>query len=552
MDLVAEADFDRDAGFPRLTDEQLAVLAAAGTRRTAEHGEFLFRAGDVTQSFFAVLSGKVAIVDGDRLLGVHEAGRFVGELSLITGEPAYLGALVQERAELIELSRERLRQVIARDQRLGDLILSAYMARRALLIGLGHGIRLVGSSLSPDARRLREFLTRNRIPHTFVDLETDEQGEAMLEGLAIAPAETPIVVHGDGVLRNPTTLRLAEALRLRTSRSPDDVCDTIIVGAGPSGLGAAVYAASEGLKTVLVDQVATGGQAGTSSRIENYLGFPAGVSGSELAERAAVQAARFGTRIQVPESATELSLDEGFHRIGLSGGGHVRARTVVIATGATYRRLPIPDLTRFEGAGIYYAATAVEALACSGDAVVVVGAGNSAGQAAVFLAEHHCSVQMVVRGEGLQASMSRYLVDQVEATPAVEVHLRTEVAALDGDRVLERVTLVDRRSGVHRTIDAGGLFVFIGADPCTTWLAGQLAVDEDGFLQTGDEVQVTLLDPARDGRDRRALPLETSRPGVFAVGDVRAGSVKRVASAVGEGAMAVRLIHQHLASLQQA
>ena len=546
--------FDSDAGFPRLGEDQMAVLMAAGDRRPIEAGEVLFRAGDASYDFYAVVAGRIAIVEHqgtpeERVIGVHSEGRFLGELSLMTGEPAYTTALVREAGEVVVLSRELLQRVVAANQTLGDLILSAFMARRALLIGLGTGVRLIGSRLSPETRRLREFLTRNRVPHGFMDLESDEQVDALLRGLAIGPAETPIVLTGGDVLRKPSNRELADLLHLRSAMTPDEVCDTVIVGAGPAGLGAAVYAASEGLTTVLVDSVATGGQASTSSRIENYLGFPAGVSGSELAERAAVQAARFGVRIAVPESAVRLRFEDGYHVLDLDTGELVRARTAVLATGASYRRLAVERLATFEGAGAYYAATQVEAQLCANDAVAVVGAGNSAGQAAIFLAEHTRGVHLVVRGGDLEASMSRYLIDQIEAAPAIEVRCRSEVRDLHGNGSLEGITIVDNRSGETERLDSRALFIFIGADPCTAWLDGQLVVDEHGFLVTGQDLSLTHLDPAGDRRERAPLPLETSRPGVFAVGDVRAGSIKRVASAVGEGAMAVTLIHQYLARL---
>jgi thioredoxin reductase (NADPH) len=408
-------------------------------------------------------------------------------------------------------------------------------------------VQLIGSHLSPDTRRLREFLTRNRIPHRFLDVETDEQADLLLRELAIAPRETPLVLRGSLALRNPSTQEVAEALHLSTVTSSDSLCDTVVVGAGPAGLGAAVYAASEGLQTVLVDSVAIGGQASTSARIENYLGFPAGISGSDLSERAAVQATRFGVRTTVPGKASALSFEDGYHVVELEGGQRLRARTVVIATGASYRRLNVARLAEFEGAGVYYAATEVEAQLCCDAPVVVVGGANSAGQAAVYLARHAGSVQLLVRGSDLAAGMSRYLVDQVEATPAIEVHPCTEVRGLQGNGSLEAITVEHTRAGTTRSVDARGLFVFIGADPCTGWLSAALAVDEHGFVLTGLDLSLSHLDPAGDGRERPPLPLETSLPGVFAAGDVRSGSIKRVASAVGEGAMAVRLIHQYLA-----
>jgi thioredoxin reductase (NADPH) len=538
---------DRLGAFPTLSDEDLAILASAGRRVVLRRGDTLYRAGDASNDFFAVLSGLVEIADRGEVIGVHGARRFLGELNLVTGEPVYVTTVVREAGEALVLSREALRRVVAAHQRLGDMILSAYLARRAALIGLGTGTRLIGSPLSPDTRRLREFLTRNRIPHTFVDLEADEQAEALLRGLSVEPSETPVVVRGDHVLRNPANAALADALHLRGHVDPGHAYDTVVIGAGPAGLGAAVYAASEGLDTALIDSVATGGQASTSARIENYLGFPAGISGSELAERAGMQAARFGVDIAVPEAATALGAEGGYHAIEVDGRKRLLARTVVLATGAAYRRLPVARLDEFEGAGVYYAATEVEAQMCRDDPVVVVGAGNSAGQAAVFLSGHSERVRLLVRGRNLQRNMSRYLVDQVEAAPDIDVRCRTEVRELHGDGTLSAITAVDNASGETETLDARALFVFIGAEPCTGWLAGQLAVDEDGFIATGQDLALTHLDPAGAGRDRPPLPLETSRPGVFAVGDVRSQSIKRVASAVGEGAMAVRLVHQYLA-----
>ena len=550
----AEDPFDSDAAFPRLGEEVLAVLEAAGERRPLVAGEILFRAGDPSSNFYVVLRGGVAIIDGfgspaERVIGVHRELRFVGELNLVTGQPALLTAVVQEPGEAIVLSRDELQAVVSANQQLGDVIVNAFIARRGLLIGLGTGLRLIGSHLAPDSRRLREFLTRNRIPHRFLDLETDAQADLLLRWLSIPPRETPLLLGGSLVLRNPSNSEVAEALHLRTATASEDLCDIVVVGGGPAGLGTAVYGASEGLSTVMVDSVAIGGQASTSSRIENYLGFPAGISGSDLAARAAVQASRFGARSAVPDTASALSFEDGHHVVELGRGERLRARTVVLATGASYRRLNVERLEEFEGAGVYYAATQVEAQMCSGNPVVVVGGANSAGQAAVFLARHVSRVDLVVRGGDLAAGMSRYLVDQVEASPRIEVNLRTEVRGLHGDGALEEVTLHDTNAGTTRTVPVAATFVFIGADPCTGWLGDAVATDDDGFVVTGDALQLTHLDPAGDGRQRPPFPLETSRPGVFAVGDVRSGSIKRVASAVGEGAMAVLLVHQYLALL---
>jgi thioredoxin reductase (NADPH) len=550
----AEDPFDTDAAFPRLGEEVLAVLEDAGERRPLVAGEILFRAGDPSSNFYVVLRGGVAIIDGfgspaERVIGVHRELRFVGELNLVTGQPALLTAVVQEPGEAIVLSRDELQAVVSANQQLGDVIVNAFIARRGLLIGLGTGLRLIGSHLAPESRRLREFLTRNRIPHRFLDLETDAQADLLLRWLSIPPRETPLLLGGSLVLRNPSNSEVAEALHLRTATASEDLCDLVVVGGGPAGLGTAVYGASEGLSTVMVDSVAIGGQASTSSRIENYLGFPAGISGSDLAARAAVQASRFGARSAVPDTASALSFEDGHHVVELGRGERLRARTVVLATGASYRRLNVERLEEFEGAGVYYAATQVEAQMCSGNPVVVVGGANSAGQAAVFLARHVSRVDLVVRGGDLAAGMSRYLVDQVEASPRIEVNLRTEVRGLHGDGSLEEVTLHDTNAGTTRTVPVAAAFVFIGADPCTGWLGDAVATDDDGFVVTGDALALTHLDPAGDGRQRSPFPLETSRPGVFAVGDVRSGSIKRVASAVGEGAMAVLLVHQYLALL---
>jgi thioredoxin reductase (NADPH) len=552
---ATEELFDRDDAFPRLSDELLAPLEAIGQRRRLTEGEILVKAGDRASPFFVVLSGRVAVVDGygkphERVLGVHDARRFAGELSLVIGQPAYTTVVVRESGEALVLSRDQLQAVVAANQQLGDVLLTAFIARRAILIGLGSGLRLIGSHLSPDSRRLREFLTRNRIPHRFVDVEVDEEAELLLRRLSVAAGETPLVIRGTKLMRNPSNLEVAAALNLVPKTTPDRVFDAIVVGAGPAGLGAAVYAASEGLSTALVDSVAIGGQASTSSRIENYLGFPAGISGSDLAERAAIQATRFGTDTAVPVTARRLLFEDGYHVVELEGGQRLRGRAVVLATGASYRRLAVPRLEEFEGTGVYYAATEVEAQMCEQSPVAVVGGANSAGQAAVFLARRVGSVSLLVRGADLAAGMSRYLVDQVHADASIDVRLRTQIRELHGNGDLQAVTV--ECEGETRTLDARAVFVFIGADPCTGWLDDALAIDDHGFVLTGQDLQLTHLDPAADGRERAPLPLETSRPGVFAAGDVRSGSIKRVASAVGEGAMAVRMIHEYLALLEGA
>jgi thioredoxin reductase (NADPH) len=540
-----------DEAFAPLPPPVVAALDGAGRRRVLAVGEVLHRAGEVPRELLVVVRGTLAGYAGhgtaaERLVGSVGVGGFWGGTNLFSGQPAYVTTVAPQGGEVIAVDVEGLRRAVAADQRLGDLLLCTMVARRALLVGMQAGLRLVGSGLSPDARRLRELLTRNRVPHDFLDVEEDEQAEALVRELGVPPDETPLVLAGTLALRKPTNAELADALHLRLACARTAIRDVVVVGAGPAGLGAAVGAASEGLSTTLVDAVAIGGQASTSARIENYLGFPAGISGSDLAERAALQALRFGADSAVPSAVSGLSVDGALHVVEFEDGGRIRARAVIVATGARYRRLRLGGLQALEGAGVFHAATAVEAQGCAGQPVVVVGGANSAGQAAVFLAGHGCSVDLVVRGPDLARRMSRYLVDQVEAHPAINVRLGAQVLALHGDRVLEGVTVADP---APRRIAACALFVFIGATPCTDWLDGCLGTDEQGFLLTGADLRLTHLHPASPSSGRAPLPLETSRPGVFAAGDVRAGSMKRVASAVGEGAMAVRLVHQHLAAV---
>ncbi|MEZ5151207.1 FAD-dependent oxidoreductase [Rhodococcus zopfii] len=545
---------DEEGAFPRLTDDQVATLEVGGTRRSVHTGEVLIREGAPSNDFFVILSGKVAVidegaVDGERrILRVHGPGRFLGELGLLEGQVAFFTAEVIEDGEMLVVPAERVRALVAHDLVLSDLILRAYLVRRHLLIGLGSGFRIIGSCYSPDTLRLREFAMRNRLPHRWIDLERDERAEQLLRSLDVAPEDTPVVIwHGEKVLRNPTNAELARivGLPVPVPDAAQDVCDLVVVGAGPAGLAASVYGSSDGLNTVTLESIAAGGQASTSSRIENYLGFPAGVSGSELAERAVIQAGKFGARILVSTEVTGLGSEAGNHVLRLTGGGAVRGRALVLATGARYRKLTVPGIEALEGTSVYYAATHQEARMCGTDPVAIVGGGNSAGQATVFLADHVSHVHLLIRGDDLGKSMSRYLVDQIERHPRVTVHRNTEVRTVHGEKYLEEIVVEDNRTGEQDTIGVHALFVFIGAMPHTGWLADAIALDDHGFVLTGlDAVR------ARGDGDRRigaglSRTLETSRPGLFAAGDVRSGSVKRVASAVGEGAMAVRQIHEY-------
>lgn len=542
---------DRDGAFPRLDEDQLAVLRRLGHVREVEPGEVLFAAGAERCDFFVIESGAVTIVQGlgeeDRVIAVHGQHRFLGEMSLLTGQRLYLSGVVRDAGQVIQVPVEKLREVIANDKSLSDVILGAFIARRAILIDVGTGIKVIGSRFSPESRHLREFLARNRMPYQWIDLEEDDEADALLAGLSIEPDETPVVIASGGeVLRRPSSAELGRAIGLGSRGAPPALCDVVVVGAGPAGLAAALYAASEGLAVQGVEAIASGGQAGTSARIENYLGFPAGVSGSELTQRAGIQAGKFGARLAVPAGAVGLNSHPGRHEIALSNGEQATGRTIVIATGAQYRRLGVERLDEFEGGGVYYAATQAEAQLCAGDPAVIVGGGNSAGQAAMFLSRHVSHCRLMIRGGDLAKSMSRYLVDQVERNEAVEVLRHSEVVELDGEHELEAVTVADTRSGERTRLDAKALFVFIGASPHTEWLEDQLATDDAGFLLTGRDLQDQSLG---EYNGERPLFLETSRPGIFAVGDVHSGSIKRVASAVGEGSMAVRLIHQRLAAL---
>lgn len=541
---------DRHGAFPRLDDDQRSRLRAVGETRTVRSGEVLFREGDRGYDFYVVESGAVAIVQGygheERVIAVHGPHRFLGELNLLTGSPAYLTAVVRDPGEVIRVPAARLRGLAAEDEELGNLILRAYLARRAILIDVGGGVRLVGSRYSRDSRRLREFLARNRIPYQWMELEDDPEAEQLLRALSVSPTETPVVIGTGDVLRNPSNRELAAALGLGSRGGPPPMCDLVIVGGGPAGLAAAVYGASEGLDTQAIDAVAFGGQASTSSRIENYLGFPSGISGSELAERSMLQASKFGARLVVPAEAVGLAGVDGHFEVALADGSCVRGRALIVATGARYRKLDVPQLERFEGDGIYYAATTAEAHLCAQTPVLVVGGGNSAGQAAMFLSEHASSCQLMIRGGDLAKSMSRYLIDEIDRHPAIEVLTHTEIVELKGVDRLEAVVVRDPRTGARRELEARAVFVFIGASPHTEWLRGHIAMDEHCFLLTGRDLQGEQL--AAYGDDKPLL-LETSQPGIFAVGDVHSGSIKRVASAVGEGSMAVRLVYERLAAV---
>jgi thioredoxin reductase (NADPH) len=545
----------RSTASPTLREDQIEVLTRYGETRKTEAGQVISRAGDTSYDFLVVLEGALEVVDdfaGEaRVIVTQRAGGFAGELNMLTGQGRYVSVVVREGGEVLAIPPERLKEVLTEEPNLSDIILKALLARRSWeMRNGGTGLRLVGSRRSRDAARLREFAARNRLPHVWVELEEDPNAIALLESFGAKPSETPVAIwQGKDVLKNPTNAELARAIGLTVDPPRERTYDLLVVGTGPAGLGATVYGASEGLSTLALESIALGGQAGTSSRIENYLGFPVGLSGFELASRALVQADKFGAHTAVPHEAVGLYKEGGHYRVGLSDGGEVVARSVIVATGARYRRLDVDRLERFEGVSVHYAATEAEAQRCEGEEVAVVGGGNSAGQAALYLARRTRRVYLLIRGAYLNKSMSNYLVKRVTEAENVELLANTEVRELTGEDRLEGIVVEDGRSGARSTLGVRSLFVFIGAEANTGWLRGTVELDERGFVPTGEELDRSVLD--RDlwrNLTREPYPLETNLPGVFAAGDVRAGSIKRVASAVGEGSMAVRLIHQYLAA----
>jgi thioredoxin reductase (NADPH) len=512
----------------------------------------LITEGQPEDTFYVVLSGRVAVVEGlgtpdQRVMRVHGPGRFLGELGVLTGQVSFFAGVVVDPGEVLAVPADRLRELAATDPAFGDQVLRAYLVRRSLALGEGTGFRIIGSRYVARTRELREFAVRNRLPHRYVDLEADPTAERLLRGLGLSAEDTPVVLYRDRLLRNPSPAELAAAFGLRATGDEQEVCDLVIVGAGPAGLAAAVYGASEGLDTALLDAVAAGGQAARTSRIENYLGFPAGISGGDLAERAVLQVERFGARRSVPAEVVGLERRDGDYVLQLADGGDMATRCVIVASGVRVRKLPVPALEEYEDSCVYYAATPVEARQCVGDPVVVVGGGNSGGQAAVFLADSAAEVRLVALEASLDENMSRYLADRISHDPRIEVHLHTAVEDVEGaDGRLEAVIVRDTTTGERQRLPAREVMVFIGGVPSTSWLPDPVLRDAGGYVLTGPAAR--RMTDAGEADGPPPLFLETSWPGLFAAGDVRSGSVKRVASAVGEGAMAVRLVHEHLAT----
>ncbi len=545
-----------ESAFPQLTAPQMDRIRSRADRVALEPGALLYEAGDADYGFYVVESGEIEIIRAAtpdspvQVVARHGPGRFLGELNMLTGQSAYLSAQVSMAGTALHISRPDFRRFMSEDPELSDVILRSFIARRQILQTgeAARSIEIIGGRNSASTLALRHWATRLAIPHVWIDIDT-AGGLALLSSLGATAGELPVVATPTAVLRQTTPGMLAEELGLTFRSRPGEVFDLVIVGGGPAGLAAAMYGASEGLNTVLVEAVAVGGQAAASSRIENYLGFPSGLPGGELTSRALVQAQKFGARVTSPCEASSLHVGDGQLVATLTDGTEIGAHAVIIASGAAYRKLDLERWSEFEGAGIYYAATELEARSCGGrDAeVAVVGGANSAGQASLFLASRGAHVRLVVRGTDLADGMSRYLADRIIADPRIDLHTGTDVVEVNGSTTLEGIVLRESATGEHTDVPCTGLFCFIGAVPATNWLDG-VALDDAGFVLTDTDVSAYRVRDFYDLLGREPFPYETSLPGVFAVGDVRSGSMKRVAAAVGEGASAVRSVHQAIGS----
>ncbi len=552
----------REQMFPKLTAAQLARLERQGTRMQTRAGEILVELGAPPRGVFVVVAGRVEVLappsatqaaSGYELLYLLSPGDFTGEMSTLRGTPALVRVRVREAGTVLLIDAEQLRRIVQNDAELSELFMRAFILRRMSVIESGHSeVLLLGSDHSADTLRLREFLTRNARPYVNIDIEHDADAQALLERFHVRGEDVPVVIcRGAELLKNPSNAEVAECLGINAPAADDRVHDLLIIGAGPAGLAAAVYAASEGLDVRIVETFAPGGQAGTSSRIENYLGFPTGISGAALAGRAFSQAQKFGAQLSVAWHAVRLRCEGWPYSVDMADGRSMRSRAILIASGAQYRMPDIANLSRFLGRGIYYAATHLEAKLCADEDIVVVGGGNSAGQAAVFLASSCRHVHMLVRSDGLAESMSRYLIGRIEETPNISLYTRTLLTALDGSDRLERVSWT-RRNGEPEVTPLRHVFLMTGAQPNTGWLQGCVVLDDHGFVKTGPDLGEDQLADAHWSLPRPPHLLESSVPGVFAAGDVRAGSVKRIASAVGEGSICVQFVHRVLRELADA
>jgi thioredoxin reductase (NADPH) len=541
-----------DRLFPRLTPRQVARIEAHGRHRSTTRGEVLVEVGDKAFPFFVVMTGEIEAVrpseTAETLIVKCQPGQFSGESNVISGRPAITRLRVTEPGDVIQLTREELLALIQTDAELSEILMRSFILRRLELIAQHLGdVVVVGSVHSAGTLRVNEFLTRNGHPFHYLDLDRDRDAQELLDRFQISVRDVPVVIcRGSSVLRNPTNAQIADCLGFNEEIDQNRVCDLIVVGAGPAGLAAAVYGASEGLDVLVVESSVPGGQAGSSSRIENYLGFPTGISGLDLTGRAYAQALKFGAQVIVAKGATRMACDGQRYTVDIDQGPRIRGRAVIIATGAEYRKPALHNLSRFEGAGVYYGATPMEAQLCVGEDVVVVGGGNSAGQAAAFLSSTARRIHMLVRGPSLADTMSRYLIRRIEENPAIVLRTHTQIVALDGNGMLERIQWRDDQTGEVESHDIGHAFMMTGAVPNTAWLSGCIALDENGFVKTGPDLASEDLAATKWPRTRPPYLLETNRPGIFAVGDVRSGNVKRVASAVGEGSIAVAFVHQVL------
>jgi thioredoxin reductase (NADPH) len=537
--------------FPKLTMTQIGRITAHGRTRSVKPGEVLIEQGDISVPFFVVITGEVEIVRPfgayETLVTVHGHGEFTGEVNMLSGRRSLVRARATKVGEVIELNHQQMLGLVQTDAELSEILMRAFILRRVELISASVGdVVLIGSTHSADTLRIKEFLMRNGHPYSNIDLEHDPDVQNLLDNFRVSASEIPVLIcRGQLVLRNPGNQEIADCLGFNESIDQTQVRDLVVIGAGPSGLAAAVYGASEGLDVMVLETSSPGGQAGSSSRIENYLGFPTGVSGQELASRAYLQAQKFGAHMLIAKG-TRLIRDRKPYVIELENGSRTSTRTIVIATGAQYRKLPVENLSRFEGAGVYYGATFVEAQLCGGEEVVVVGGGNSAGQAAVFLAQSAKRVHMLVRSTSLAASMSRYLIRRIEKTPTITLRPQTEIVAVEGSDHLDSVYWRNGKTGQTNRHEISHVFVMTGADPNTRWLDGCIALDDNGFIKTGPDLSPENLSAEGWPLMRQPYLLETSLPGVFAVGDVRGGSIKRVASAVGEGSIAISFVHKVL------
>lgn len=547
---MATLDFVHQVAFPKLSDQEMATLAGMATVCAFNDGENIFQAGQRGLPFYVVISGEIAIVDDTtdvvKTIVIHGPREFTGDVSLLTDRPALISAYAKGETRAYCVRQVELRKVIQEIPDLSDKLLEAFQSRRIMLERSGFvGVRVFGHVGDPELTAIREFFDKNKIPHTWIDAD-EPDGQAGMQKLAISSDQLPFVACNRGTRSpRPTVRRLAECLGLRRPIRAEPF-DLVIVGAGPAGLAAAVYGASEGLATLVLDRFGPGGQAGTSSRIENYMGFPAGLTGADLANRGYLQALKFGAELVAPIEVCSMTREGNLHRLVLDDDQVVLARTVLIASGASYQRLPIAGCERWEGAGIYYSCTSVHARSCKNGRAAVIGGGNSAGQAVSFLAEHTAGASLLLRGDDLRKSMSNYLAHRIERHPKIEIIRNVEVAAVAGDEKFAGLTLRNVRDGSTRDLDCSAVFVFIGAQPRTGWLPDTIAVDSKGFIVTGADAAHSGLWPLLD---REPCAVETTCPGVFAAGDVRSNTTKRVAFAVGDGALAVTCAHRVLAEL---